>query len=211
MSSFYPIALDLKGKLIVIIGGGIVAERKVIGLLESADHMIVISPKVTETIERLAKQELIIWKMKTFSPGDLNDAFLIIAATNDKEINRSVKESAQPHQLLNMVDDPSGSDFIFQSIFRRGKLMISISTSGASPMLASKIKRDLETLYGEEYEEYIEFLHESRQFILKHVTDSTMKKQLLSSIVKDESFLGHPNRKEMFLKLYEEIRANENR
>ncbi|MGX6444634.1 NAD(P)-binding protein [Neobacillus sp. K501] len=188
MNSSYPIMLQLEGKKVVVVGGGKVAERKVNGLLGTGARVSVISPVVTVELRRLASQGVIDWKEKLFSPDDMKDAFLIFAATNDRELNQFIRNSAGVHQLVTIADDPDESDFHVPAHFHRGRLSIAVSTGGASPTLASTIRAELEQQFDERYEEYLEFLYKARQQILKEVADPVIKRKILKAIVTTEFF-----------------------
>jgi precorrin-2 dehydrogenase / sirohydrochlorin ferrochelatase len=205
MNSPYPIHLNLYGKKVSIIGGGAIAERKVKRLLGTGAIIEIISPDLTESLLELIKgNENIFWKKKPFTSEDLVDAFLIIAATNDRETNQLVGKLKNNYQLANIADDPSASDFIVPSIVKRGKLTFSVSTSGASPILSSKISRQLEEDYDQRYEDYLEFLDSCRKFILANVTDKYKKKQLLSAIV-NHTYLDSNKRETDFIVLYNNV------
>ena len=204
MSSNYPIMLQLEGKKVVVVGGGRVAERKISGLLVSGARVVVISPEATEELQELFKAGKIEWAERSFCVEDLQGAFLVFAATNDKTVNQLIKESAKPHQLVMMVDDPNGSDFHLPSVVHRGRLAIAVSTGGASPTLARKIREELEQEFDEEYEDYLEFLFEKRKWIISEVADPVLKRKLLSAIVSDE-FLHSHNRERDFRLLYQEL------
>ena len=163
MTSYYPIMLNLSGKKVVIIGGGTVAARKILTLLEANAEITVISPELHEKVIPAFDDHLFIWKQKYFEPADLANAFLIIAATNQEAVNLQVYENTSNQQLINVVDRPDLSSFIVPASFRRGKLAVAVSTSGAMPGLSRKIKQELATQYDETYEDYINFLEQSRQ------------------------------------------------
>jgi precorrin-2 dehydrogenase / sirohydrochlorin ferrochelatase len=200
MKNYYPIMLDLTEKKVVVIGGGKVAERKVKGLREANAQITVIAPTVTPFLEQLSEQDAIQWIKKTFSPEDLQDGFLIIAATDKREVNQKVQKAAQPHQLVNVVDAPEQSDFHVPAVVRRGRLNIAVSTGGASPILTKKICSEISNMYDEDYEQYIDFLYECRQYILQNVSDYEQKQQLLRAIT-DESFRKSGNWEEQFSEL----------
>ena len=200
MDSYYPISLNLTGKSVMIIGGGNIAERKITGLLDTGAHIEIVSPTVTQELHRLVAEKRITWKKKQFFPEVIQSAFLVIAATNKYEINQQVKKSANSNQLVCLVDDPAHSDFILSSILKRGRLMISISTGGASPILAKKIRSQLEITFDERYEDYLEFLATTRRVILETIQDPIKKRELLIAIV-DPCFLEYDNREEKFQQL----------
>ena len=125
----------------------------------------------------------------------------MIAATNDQELNVAVKNSASSQQLVLMVDEPEKSDLILPAVLKRGKLTLTVSTSGASPILTKKIKRNLAEQYDSRYQEYVEFLFECRKKILKEILDPKIKQELLS-IITEPSFLNSENREEDFIELF---------
>ncbi|MGG3467683.1 NAD(P)-binding protein [Neobacillus pocheonensis] len=204
MSSFYPVMLRLEGKKVVVVGGGKVAERKVSGLLESGAHLTVISPEATAAIQRLAGEDKIVWQQKLFSVEDIQDAFMIFAATNDRQLNQLVKDCADDQQLVTIADDPNESNFHLPALFKRGRLCIAVSTGGASPTLARKIREQLEQQFDESYVAYMDFLFSKRQWILEEVKDASLKKRLLTAIVSLDS-LNSESREKDFQRLYKEL------
>jgi precorrin-2 dehydrogenase / sirohydrochlorin ferrochelatase len=202
MSKNYPIMLQLAGKKVVVVGGGKVAERKVSGLLETGAIVTVVSPEATDLIQGLALKGDIVWQKRFFTLDDLEDAYLIFAATNDSVINKLVKNTASAHQLVSIADNPEGSDFHVPANFRRGRLSISVSTGGASPILANQIREQLEEQFDEVYEGYLEFLFTARQRILKEVEEPVLKRKLLTALV-SEDFFNSENWEEEFRRLLE--------
>lgn len=203
----YPVTLEMQGRTAVVIGGGKVAERKVQGLLKGEAGITVVSPEVTEKLDEWARTGRIVWKKKLFDPEDIKEAFLIIAATDDREANRAAAGSVSVHQLLNVADDPLRSSFQVPSILRRGKLSIAVSTSGASPKLAKKIRDEIGQIYDDTYEEYLDFLMECRTRIVREVSAAPVKEALLAEILKPE-WKNAENRSEEFEKLYERTIEN---
>lgn len=199
----YPLMLNLDRRKVAIIGGGTIAERKAAGLIEAGAIVTIISPNVTAALHVMIDSRKCMWRNKYFESNDIAEFFIIIAATNDALVNQMVKQSAMEHQLVLLIDDPSSSDFQIPALMRRGDLSISISTNGASPKLAKKIKNQLAEQYDERYESYLEFLQQARSFILENVHDSDKKNMLLTKIL-DERFLNEAERQEAFRRLYEE-------
>ncbi len=178
--------LNLSGKRAVVIGGGAVAARKILTLLEANAEVTVISPNLHESIMEVFAEKRIIWRQKRFEPNDLQDFFLIIAATDQAMVNVQVYESANHHQLINLVDRPDLSNFIVPASLRRGPLTISVSTSGVSPGLARKIKQELAEEYDEVYEEYLLFLEQSRQRVLEEVGDIKQRRHILKGLLQPQ-------------------------
>ena len=207
---FYSINVQIRDRNVVVIGGGRIAQRKVLGLLEAGAKVKVVSPELTSQLLRLSETGQISWRPEPYAKEELEGALLIIAATNVRETNLAVKRDAAPYQLVNLADDPEESDFQVPSVMKRGKLTVAVSTSGASPVLAKKICTQLEQMFDEQYESYLDFLATSRKEIKAAVKDETVKRKLLTTIA-DESFVKEPFREERFARLLEEAISEEGR
>ncbi|WP_299510689.1 bifunctional precorrin-2 dehydrogenase/sirohydrochlorin ferrochelatase [uncultured Rummeliibacillus sp.] len=181
--------LNISGKQVVVVGGGTVATRKITSLLSSQAQVIVVSPELSPKLQQLAEENVIQWRKKSFSPEDIVNAFLIIAATNSTNINELVASSVSQNQLCNIVDNEALSQFIVPSVVQRGPLTIAVSTSGANPKLAKKIKQDLEDQYDESYEDYILFLQQARRRIIDEVKDSKKKSIVLEELLDSQFFV----------------------
>ena len=145
MSAYYPVFLDLEGKPCVIIGGGEVAERKIKGIRECRARVTVISPEVTPGIEEMAGRGELEWMPREYVEGDLQGVFLAIAATDQQEVNKAIANEAETESvILNVVDNAPLCTFIAPSILKRGEVTMAISTGGASPALARKLRESLE-------------------------------------------------------------------
>lgn len=145
MTSYYPVYLNLRGRRCVIIGGGTVAEGKIGRLRESGAVVCLVSPDATPGIRRHVADGDVSWEQREYRHGDLEGAFLAIAATNSREVNRRIFEEAEERGvLLNAVDDPPSCSFIAPSIVRRGPVTAAISTGGVSPALARKLRESLQ-------------------------------------------------------------------
>lgn len=144
MPAYYPVFLKLTDKRCVIIGGGTVAEGKIAKLKETGAQVTIISPEATPTIQRLAKKGVVEWNPREYQPGDLEGAFLGIAATDVRRVNQQISQEAEElGVVLNVVDDPDLCAFIAPSIVERGPVTVAISTGGASPALARKLRETL--------------------------------------------------------------------
>lgn len=161
--SYYPIFLNISGKRCVVVGGGQVALRKVRMLLEYGASVEVISHELCSELNKLEKSKIITVLPRTYLVGDLQDAVIAIAATNNKNTNLEVVKEAQSKAILvNVVDEPDSSDFIVPSYIRRGDVTIAISTAGRSPALARKIRTRLEKDIGDEYASLVHLINEVR-------------------------------------------------
>jgi siroheme synthase-like protein len=168
----------------VVVGGGKIAEGKVDGLLAVKADVTVISPDLTSHLRDLANQKLINYVARTYQPGDLSGAFLVICATDQADINHQVwQEATANHQLVNVVDDTPRCNFIAPSILRKGDLTIAISTSGKAPALAVRLKERLQREIGPQYERFLELAGELREPLARHIPDFETRKAIWYELV----------------------------
>lgn len=166
MTTFYPVFLKLEGRRCVVIGGGQIAEGKVLKLIDSGARIIVISPDATQAIRDAADRGDIEFNPRIYQAGDLQGAFLVIAATNDRAVNQEIFEEAENlGVLLNAVDDPPRCSFIAPSIVERGPVTLAISTGGASPALARKLRETLADSPALDWADATSVLSKARQII----------------------------------------------
>ena len=164
---YYPVFLDLDSQKVLVVGGGAVAERKIRTLLIYGCQISVISPHLTPPLKELAGKKRIHHLPYESLGKSLDDAFMVIAATDDPEVNRQIASQAKEKGLLvNAVDQPGDSNFIMPSIVKRGDLQIAISTAGKSPALAKKLRKEMERTFGPEYDSFIELLGMIRKELL---------------------------------------------
>ena len=151
---YYPIVLNLKGERIVVIGGGVVAERKISSLLKAGERIFVFSPSITSLLKRLADSGSIKWIKRCVKKNDLDGAWLAIAATNNSVVNRNVSRWAKKNKtLVNVVDEPILSNFISPAFFRKEKATISVHTDGKDPVFS----RDLKNFLKENWDEFLSY------------------------------------------------------
>ena len=176
---FYPIYLNLKGKRVVVIGGGEVAERKIESLLDTYASINVISPEVTARILKLASERRVELDRRLYRDGDCSGATLVLSATDDDATNRSVFEEARKAgALVNTADQPALCDFIMPAVVRRGDIAIAISTSGTSPGLAARLRQKIARLIGPEYGHLAQLLSEARPLIRRRIPEQADRKEL---------------------------------
>lgn len=188
-TKYYPIYLNLKGRRCVIIGGGRVAERKCIPLIENEADITIISPEITERLEDYKRRGLIRHISRPYRKGDLRSAFLVVAATDSEEINKRVySEAAERNILLNVVDNPELCNFIVPSVFERGELKIAISTGGISPAFAKRIRKELEVMYNREFSKYLRFVKKLRKEIKDKTRQEKDRTDLLNYLASEEIF-----------------------
>jgi precorrin-2 dehydrogenase/sirohydrochlorin ferrochelatase len=165
----YPVSLNLNKIPCLVVGGGIVALRKIESLMACGAKVTVVSPKFVPEVERLKEVEL---KKRAFLPEDLDQQFLVVSATDDRTVNKMVAQAAKQRMtLVNVVDDPELCNFYVNSQVRRGDLVISVSTGGASPALAKRIRKELESQYGAEYAGFLQLMREYRPRIITGIPD----------------------------------------
>ena len=161
--AYYPIFADLNGRRCVVIGGGLVAQRKVTTLLGYGADIVLVSPEATGRLKRYAKQDRIAYRARRFRPSDLRGAWLVYAATDDHRINELVYRSAARQRVFaNVVDQTPLCSFIAPSIFRRGPLTLAVSTGGGSPSLAKRLRRELGRTIGADYVPMLQLLRALR-------------------------------------------------
>lgn len=185
--SYYPIFLNMTGKKVLVVGGGLVAQRKVETLLEYSALISLLSRELTPRLNDLVKDKKITFLGSEFTEEHLEGMFLVIAATDDPMLNRQVSRSAQQRGLLiNAVDQPEDCNFIVPSIVRRGDLQVAISTSGKSPALARKIRHELEQRFGEEYEKLLFLMGRIRTRVLSQGLEQKENKRVFMDIVSSD-------------------------
>jgi precorrin-2 dehydrogenase/sirohydrochlorin ferrochelatase len=181
----YPVTLKLAGKFCTVVGGGSVAVRKVKSLLEQGAEVTVISPVLDE--ELIAIQEQFVWRNSMYQDGMLKGSFLVIAATDSRDVNHAVYEWCEEHQVLvNVGDSLQESSFTVNAMVQRGDFMLSVSTSGISPAVSKKVREDLELQYGPEYGTMLEILEEAREEALRTIGDASKRRRFLQSVASME-------------------------
>ena len=160
---FYIACLRLTGRKCLVVGGGDIGLEKIEGLLACDGEVVLVAPDACEAVQELAAEGSITWEQREFEPTDLEGKFMVIAATNDTDVNIAVYDVAEERAMLvNVVDVPSLCNFILPAIVRTGPLAIAISTAGASPALAKRIKREISESFGEAYAELAGILNDER-------------------------------------------------
>lgn len=187
MTQLYPLYLRLNNQKCVVVGGGKVAERKVKSLMEAGANILLVSPQLTPGLTQLKELGKIKHIARTYQQEDLAGAFLVICATDSKEVNGSVANQCQAQGILvNVVNDPPKSNFFVPAVVRRGALSIAVSTDGKSPLLAANIRKQLEESYGVEYADFLELLGQVRQDVLANVPDPVNRKAIMEKIIQSD-------------------------
>jgi siroheme synthase-like protein len=184
---FYIACLKLSGRRCVVVGGGEIGLEKVEGLLACDGDVTLVAPEAGEELERLASEGSIRWERREYRKPDLERAFLVIACTDDTDINIGIYEDAEERAMLvNVVDVPPLCNFILPAILRTGPLAIAISTAGASPALAKRMKREIGELFGEEYATLAILLNEVRGWAKGTLPTYHDRKDFFEGIVNGE-------------------------
>jgi len=184
--NLFPMMLKLAGRKCVVIGAGKVAAAKIEGLLACDASVVVIGPKAVRRVRVWAHAGKLIWRPRRFSARDLRGAFLAIAATDSPSTNESVFRSCRDHKVLcNSVDDPAHCDFFYPAVVRRGPLQIAISTSGCSPALAARLRRELGRQFGPKWSAFVEQIGKKRQEILQSAPSAQRSKHLKEVAIPD--------------------------
>jgi precorrin-2 dehydrogenase/sirohydrochlorin ferrochelatase len=194
---YYPVCLDIKDRLCLVVGGGQVGTRKVRTLLQCGARVTVVSPEVTSELAHLAQQGQIRIRLRDYCTADLESAFLVIGATDDQQQNRRVHHDADGAQkLCNIADQPALCNFVLPAVITQGDLMIAISTSGRSPAFAKYLRQQLQSQFGPEYGLFLDLMGAIRRRLLKaeHAPEAhkplfekLIHKNLLEMIKADDS------------------------
>jgi precorrin-2 dehydrogenase / sirohydrochlorin ferrochelatase len=184
---FYIACLRLSGRRCVVVGGGDVGLEKVEGLLACDGDVTLVAPEAIEPLRQLADEGSIRWEQRGYRPDDLEGTFIVIAATSDTELNIAVFEDAERRAMLvNVVDVPPLCNFILPAIIRTGPLAIAISTAGASPALAKRIRDEIAEEYGEPYARLAVLLNDVRGWAKGTLPTYQDRKAFFESIVNGE-------------------------
>ncbi len=185
---FYIACLKLKGRKCVVIGGGDIGLEKAEGLLACDGDVTLIAPTAHPELQQLALEGSIRWEAREYAgPSDLEGVFMVIACTDDTDINIGIYEDAEQRAMLvNVVDVPPLCNFILPAIVRTGPLAIAISTAGASPALAKRMKREISELFGAEYAQLAILLNEVRGWAKGTLPTYQDRKDFFEGIVNGE-------------------------
>lgn len=198
---FYIACLKLQGRKCLVVGGGDIGLEKVEGLLACSGDIVVIAPDVVPQIEQYAAEGALEWIKRAYQPGDLEGMFMVIAATNNSEVNIGVFGDAEQRAMLaNVVDVPPLCNFILPAISRVGPIAIAISTAGASPALAKRMRNEIAAAYGEPFADLAVILNDVRGWAKATLPTYEDRKQFFEGIVN-----GDPDP----IALLREGRANE--
>jgi len=188
MSSLFPMFLKLAGRQCLVVGAGKVGEGKIAGILDTGARIRVVSREATAAVREWARAGQIELELRSFSPEDLDGAFVAVVATASRDLNEFAYREAQLRGVLcNVVDVPEFCDFYYPAVVRRGDLQIAISTSGRSPSLAQKLRQQLEQQFGPGYAAWVAELGETRRLVQASDLPPERKRELLHSLASREA------------------------
>ena len=176
----FPLFLKLAKRRCLVVGAGKMAEEKIPSLLRCGATVLVVAPAATRAIQAWAAENKIIWEQRRFEVRDLDGVFLTVVATPVKTLNQTVFELAQERQILcNVVRDRQLCDFYYPAVVRRGPLQIAISTAGHSGALAQRLRKQLESEFGPEWENWLRWLGEARSSLYDDPLSSKRRRTML--------------------------------
>ncbi len=187
--ALFPMFMKLEGRACLVVGGGSIAESKINGLLRSGACVTVVSPDLNAVLAQSAQSGAITWKQKSLERTDLDGVFLVVAATSSFETNALVYQEADRRGILcNAVDQPRHCHFYYPAVVDRGPLQIAISTAGLSPSLAQRLRKELESQFGPEYESWVEWLGRVRAELMSKAIDFETRRRILGRLASREVF-----------------------
>jgi precorrin-2 dehydrogenase/sirohydrochlorin ferrochelatase len=189
--SLFPLFVKLENRSCLVVGAGVIAEGKIRSLLEAAAAISVVAPRATPQVREWAASGVISWWRRKFTPADLDDKFLVVAATPIAAVNALVFAEARRRKILcNSVDDPPHCDFFYPAIVRRGDLQIAISTNGKSPALAQRLRQRFERQFGPEYADKLSELGAARELLFRSRMNPVRRKKLLLRMAREVRLAG---------------------
>lgn len=180
---YFPVNLDIQGRKAVIVGGGAVAARKCITLLDAGAAVCVIAPEANDELEALARDGRIELLRRLYIPGDIADAVLVFAATNDSAVNGIIAaEARRQGALVNVTDQPDSGTFTLPAAVTRGDLLLTVSTGGRCPGFSAHVRQELEEIFGAEYGIVTDLMGAVREKLLTEKPAAAYNKSLLSTL-----------------------------
>lgn len=179
----YPVSISLVDKKVVVIGGGSVAQRKVKDLLKTKCNLELYAKEIDPGLARYMDERKVKYSEQAYDQEQLEGAFMVVAATDKREVNKEISNYCQENNILiNVVDQREESNFLVNSVVRRGDLVIAVSTNGKAPALAARIMREIDQLYSVEYALFIDLLFEMRDLAKEKINDQKKRSDALREV-----------------------------
>lgn len=189
MNDLYFACIKLRDKRCLVVGAGAVGHEKALGLLAAGAQVTVVAPEVGDEVRALATEGKISLSQRAYLESDLDGAFLVIAATPDRGVNERVQRDAEERSMLvNVADVPDLCNFILPAVAREGDLALAVSTNGASPALAKRIRREARALVDHPHARLAEILASLRPWAKQNIPTYRLRKDFFEDIVD-----GHPD------------------
>lgn len=185
MTKYYPMMVNIKNKKCLVVGGGNVAFRKIVELIEYGAKVTLVSREINENINLLVRNndKSIIYIEDSYKSKYIEDAFIVIAATNDRCINFQIaRDSEKKDVLVNVVDDLESSIFIVPAKVKRGDLTITVSTNGKCPFYTKLLRKKLEIQFDDSYSMFVNILGDFRKELILNIESSSKRKEIIDSI-----------------------------
>lgn len=180
----YPVGLELSGQSVLVVGGGAVAVRKIESLLEAGAVVTVVSPDLAPDLVALHSRNAVTWLKREYREGDVEGFTLVMAATNHEAVNRQVASEARSRRIpVNVAGQPDVGSFIVPAVVRQGALTMAIFTGGTSPMMARKLRAELQQQFGPEYAEWLDLLGALRPRLMREVPDPRLRQAVYQRLV----------------------------
>ncbi|MFQ5431811.1 MAG: bifunctional precorrin-2 dehydrogenase/sirohydrochlorin ferrochelatase [Nitrospinota bacterium] len=187
MPGYYPVMMDLKGRDCVAVGGGEVAARKVEMLISCGANVTVVAPELEKSLQELVSSHKVKHINTPYRKGHLNGACLVIASTDNTDVNRAVYDDASAAGIpVNVVDVPELCSFIVPAVVERGDLILAVSTSGKSPAMAKRIRKELQKQFGDEYAAMLRLMGEARRILMEREPDLDKRMRILTDIANSD-------------------------
>lgn len=184
---YYPVFLDISDKPCLVVGGGSVAEQKIKILLKFNATVRVVSPTVSNLLNKLAEQGKIDLALREYGAEDLKGVGLVFAATNQESVNRRIRDDAEALTIpINVVDNPALCDFIVPSIVKKGLIIVAISTSGTLPLLSKKLRREIARGITQDYVRYANIIGRFRKVLMEEVKDKGLRRSIMGKIARTD-------------------------
>jgi precorrin-2 dehydrogenase/sirohydrochlorin ferrochelatase len=182
--TYYPVNLNIHGRPCLVVGGGAVGVRKVAGLRDGGARVTVVAQTAAPVLLEMAQRRAIALHQRPFRTSDLDGMFLVIGATDDAALNRTISREAERRNILcNIVDVPQCCNFILPAVIRRGDLLIAVSTSGKSPAFAKHLRRQMQARFGEEYATFLDLMGAIRDRLLRREHAPEVHKPLFERLI----------------------------